>query len=105
MLIFFFGQVIQVDNADTLDQTKHDLEELSWCTAGITSNGSAAAEKLLGLISAAKKRVISLPPSNDKARGITRWPQAFFKKFLSPTLQTQPQPRKARDPQVNGTLG
>lgn len=72
--------MVQVDNPDTLDQTKHDLEELSWCTAGMTSNGSAAAENLLGLISAAKKRVISLPSSDEEAiMKELRWPQAFFK--------------------------
>ncbi len=101
MLKTFFGQVVQIDNADTLDQTKHDLEELSWCTAGMTSNGSAAAENLLGLISAAKKRVISLPSSNDEARGNYKMATSirYFKNFPSRTLQ--PQTRKDRDPQVN----
>ncbi len=60
--------MVQVGDADTLEESKHGLEMLSWCTVGVTSNGSVAAEKLLGVISAASKRVLSL---NEEARVLT----------------------------------
>ncbi len=61
--------MVQVGDADTLEESRYDLEMLSWCTVGVTSNGSVAAEKLLGVISAASKRVLSL---NEEARVLTR---------------------------------